>query len=89
MDVESVIEQLEHTLDLILQNDKDWWDERDIPVLEKAIEVCKKEVPKKPIHQEPLREFYRCPACEHLIPTYILRCMTCGQAIEWGEEGER
>lgn len=43
MDIESVIEQLELTIGLIDQNGKDWFDERDIPVLEKAIEVCKKE----------------------------------------------
>lgn len=41
MDIESAIEQLERTIGLILQNGKDWWDERDIPVLEKAIEVSK------------------------------------------------
>lgn len=45
MDIESVIEQLELAVSLINQNGKDWLDERDIPVLEKAIEVCKQEVP--------------------------------------------
>ena len=86
MDIESVIEQLERAIGLIDQSGKDWLDERDIPILEKAIEVCKKEVPKKPIHQRPLRDFYRCPACERLIPNYMLRCMTCGQAIDWSDE---
>lgn len=56
MDIESVIEQLERTLDLILQNGKDWWDERDIPVLEKAIEACKKEVPKRADSIMPLED---------------------------------
>ena len=46
MDIESVIEQFELAIGLINQSGKDWLDERDIPVLEKAIEVCKKEVPK-------------------------------------------
>lgn len=38
---EEVIEQLENTILLIKQNGKDWWDDRDIPVLEEAIKAMK------------------------------------------------
>lgn len=40
---EEMIEQLENTILLIKQNGKDWWDERDIPILEEAIKVMQKE----------------------------------------------
>ena len=43
MTQEEMIEQLENTILLIRQNDKDWWDERDIPVLEEAIKAMKME----------------------------------------------
>ena len=38
-----MIEQLENTILLIRQNGKDWLDERDIPILEEAIQVLKLE----------------------------------------------
>lgn len=40
---EEMIEQIENTILLIKQNGKDWWDERDIPVLEEAIKAMKME----------------------------------------------
>lgn len=40
---EEMIEQLENTILLIKQNGKDWWDERDIPILEEAIKAMKME----------------------------------------------
>lgn len=40
---EEMIEQLENTILLIRQNGKDWWDERDIPILEEAIKAMKTE----------------------------------------------
>lgn len=36
-----MIEQIENTILLIKQNGKDWWDERDIPILEEAIKAMK------------------------------------------------
>lgn len=90
MDIESVIEQLELAISLIDQSGKDWLDERDIPILEKAIEVCKKEVPKKPIKHEPidLALFYRCPSCDNCLIDNSPHCIVCGQKIDWGEEDE-
>lgn len=43
MTKEEMIEQLENTILLIKQNGKDWWDERDIPILEAAIKAMKTE----------------------------------------------
>ena len=40
---EEMIEQLENTILLIKQNGKDWWDERDIPILHEAIKAMKTE----------------------------------------------
>jgi len=40
---EEMIEQLENTILLIKQNGKDWWDERDIPVLEESIKAMQTE----------------------------------------------
>ena len=40
---EEMIEQLENTILLIKQNAKDWWDDRDIPVLEEAIKAMQTE----------------------------------------------
>ena len=40
---EEMIEQLENTILLIEQNGKDWFDERDIPILEAAIKAMKME----------------------------------------------
>ena len=86
MDIESVIEQLELAISLINQNGKDWLDERDIPVLEKAIEVCKKEVPEKVGISNGFMRYY-CPSCgNQLLAGH--RCSECGQVIEWNEEDE-
>lgn len=57
---EEMIEQLENTILLIQQNGKDWWDERDIPILKEAIKSmqeqrwipCKERLPE--INQEVL-----------------------------------
>ena len=43
MSQEEMIEQLENTILLIEQNGKDWWDERDIPILKEAIKAMKTE----------------------------------------------
>ena len=40
---EEMIEQLENTILLIKQNGRDWWDDRDIPILEEAIKAMKTE----------------------------------------------
>ena len=40
---EEMIEQLENTILLIKQNGKDWFDERDIPILKEAIEAMQME----------------------------------------------
>ena len=39
MTKEKAIEQLQNCKELILQNDKDWLDERDIPIIDMAIEA--------------------------------------------------
>lgn len=41
------VEQLEYAKFLILANDKDWLDARDIPILDMAIEALEKQVPIK------------------------------------------
>ena len=89
MDIESAIEQLELAIGLIDQNSKDWLDERDIPVLEKAIEVCKKEVPKKVVLSRDFNtvKFY-CPTCGNHPLGGKSRCSECGQVIDWSEEDE-
>ena len=40
---EEMIEQLENMILLIRQNGKDWWDERDIPILEEVIKSMQTE----------------------------------------------
>lgn len=57
MTKEEMIEQLENTILLIKQNGKDWWDERDIPILEEAIKAMKTEQRWIPVSE-------RLPICE-------------------------
>lgn len=86
MDIESVIEQLELTIDLIKQNGKDWWDERDIPVLEKAIEALKKQIPiQVGYKQKQYGEYFYCPECRHTVKWIrdYEYCAYCGKAIEF------
>lgn len=40
--IDNAIEELERVLGLIKQNGKDWFDERDIPLLETAIDALHK-----------------------------------------------
>lgn len=42
MDNEEAIIQLQYMKDLIKQNGKDWLDERDLPVLDMAIDTLQK-----------------------------------------------
>lgn len=42
MDNEEAIIQLQYMKDLIKQNGKDWLDERDLPVLDMAIDALQK-----------------------------------------------
>ena len=57
---EEMIEQLENTILLIRQNGKDWWDDRDIPILEEVIKVMQTEPCKDTIdRQAAIKEILR------------------------------
>jgi len=89
---EEAIEELENATLLIIANGKDWMDERDLPVLEMAIDALKKQIPMKPIGEH--YAHMRCPSCNHRIPSGQGSssrrrdnwCNYCGQAINWSEE---
>ena len=88
---ESAIDQLENTILLIKQDGKDWMDERDIPVLEMAIDALKKQVPTKATGEH--YAHMRCPSCNHRIPSgggssskrRDNWCNYCGQKIDWSK----
>lgn len=50
---QEVADELQHAIDLIKQDGKDWLDERDIPILEAAIKAL----------EQP--EIIRCKDCRH------------------------
>ena len=91
--VELALYQMECTLGLIRQCKKDWWDERDIPVLETAIEALLNQIPMKPLKMTDFenKNFYRlyCPICganighgdkraEYVVKTYASQ-KCCGE----------
>lgn len=85
---EEMIEQLENTILLIKQNGKDWWDDRDIPVLEEAIKAMKAEqrIGKWEFlcHQN-----LKCSECGYVIcdddADEYKYCPNCGAKMEEGE----
>lgn len=85
MDTENAIEQLEFAIDLIKQNGKDWLDERDIPMLEKAIEALQKCNLKK--RKKITDGFAKCQHCHKYIRLpiieYYICCPECGRQLDW------
>lgn len=83
MKPEKAIEELENAMLLIIDNGKDWMDERDLPVLKMAIDALKKQIPMKPIMCDD--EDLTCPTCGADVD-WKYYCEKCGQKIDWSEE---
>lgn len=83
MNPKKAIEELENATLLIIANGKDWMDERDLPVLEMAIDALKKQVPMKPILCDD--EDLTCPTCGVDVD-WKYYCEKCGQKIDHGDE---
>ena len=63
------------------------WDSTTIKSFEIAIDVLKKQIPKKPVETEFTK---RCPACGRRLITKnktrsMSYCARCGQAIDWSD----
>lgn len=72
MTAEEAIEELENATLLIIANGKDWMDERDLPVLEMAIDALKKQIPMRPKRIDKNAEFDGnwkkvCPTCGRML----------------------
>ena len=80
---EEAIEELENAMLLIIDNGKDWMDERDLPVLKMAIDALKKQIPMKPILCDD--EDLTCPTCGADVE-WKYYCEECGQKIDHEEE---
>lgn len=83
MKPEEAIEELENAMLLIIDNGKDWMDERDLPVLKMAIDALKKKIPMKPILCDD--EYLTCPTCGADVD-WKYYCEKCGQKIDHEEE---
>ena len=83
MKPEEAIEELENAMILIIDNGKDWMDERDLPVLKMAIDALKKQIPMKPILCDD--EDLTCPTCGADVE-WKYYCEKCGQKIDHEEE---
>ena len=83
MTAEEAIEELENAMLLIIDNGKDWMDERDLPVLKMAIDALKKQIPMKPIMCDD--EDLICPTCGDDVE-WKYYCEKCGQKIDHEED---
>ena len=55
--------------------------EDDIKVYHYIIDILERGVPKKPYID------YKCPKCDSYLIEGNKKCQSCGQSIDWGEEG--
>ena len=51
--------------------------------IEMAIKALKKQMDKKPIWEDGLIVFAKCPICKELLDLRVNYCDHCGQAIDW------
>lgn len=81
---EEIIEQLELCIELIKQTGNYWLDERDVPVIEKAIDAIKRQIPKIIVSKD---DYEDCPVCGEILRYQSEGyCDTCGQKYVWTEE---
>ena len=85
-------EEIQKAIDLIRQDGKDWLDERDIPILEMAInaltkEAWKEEHPVSPLLQKPALAVQDEKHTQERTETHSCDCISRKAAIEWCLEG--
>ena len=88
MTVQEVIENLKYLIsDDCTETQKDYVEE-----IEFAIKALEKQVPMKPTEINDECGYFECPTCGDLIYAEGARfeehkyCLSCGQAIDWGDE---
>ena len=77
------LEQLQSAKTIIMTRDKDWLDERDLPVLDCAIEALEKQIPKKFKMVDDCIPV--CPVCGEEVWD-MEWCNNCGQRLDVDEE---
>lgn len=65
----------------------DWaCDCNDTAAMRLAIDALKKQIPKKPYHDDAVGVPNGCPCCDTLVNIGEDFCPSCGQAIDWSED---
>ena len=89
INAQEAIEQLQNAKDLIQINGKDYFDSRDLPILDMAIEALGKRVPKEPVEEYIFRGAFREHLKKHapdMADSTDYKCPVCGRRIRIGKE---